>query len=538
MPSITPQEVARIYEGMKSRRANWESHWQEVANLVSPNRQFVGDVTPGAKLNNKIFDTTAQVFSGRLASVLSGLLTNPSLVWFYLTTGDEELDADEDVREWLWSTSRTMLSIFNSPKVGFYQASSEVYSDLVNFGTAVLFAKSSVGTPLRMKAIQLTDCYIEENSDGVVDQLAFRFCYTAAQALHEFGRENLPEKIVKSIEAGKWDDTFNFAQVVLPRHMRNTDRRDSKNMAWGSYTICLDPVMMVRESGFKQFPFVCPRWTKRSGEVWGRSPGMELLPSIKMCNAIAKTMLVASEKMADPPLQMPDEGFLAPLATYPGGINYYRTGSRDRVEPMFTGANFSISNDELNRHKESIRMGFYGDLFSLPQNDRMTATEVLQRQREQLQLLNPIVGRLISEYLGPLIGRVFSFALQSGMISTPPAGVRGRKLDVSYTSPLAQAQKASESTNFSQFLSVMAPLAEADPTIMQNIDSDKAVIWGRGMYNLPPIFKPAAEVKAAREAAAKEAQAAKQMEMAQAAGGAAKDFSLASEPLQALSQGI
>lgn len=521
---------------MRGRRANWENHWQDVAELVCPDRQFVGKSTSGEKRTSRIFDSTGITESSRLASALSGLLTNPSLVWFFLTTGDPETDEDEEVKDWLWRAGRMILSVFNSPEVGFYQASSEVYTDLVNFGTGVIHVKSSVGNPLRMKSIHLSQCYIEENSDGMVDTLAYRFTYTAVQAMHEFGKENLPSKVKESIEAKRFTDEFEFVQIILPRYVRDVFRKDKKNMAWGSYVMCLEPAHIVSESGFREFPFVCPRWKKMSGEVYGRSPGMDVLPSVRMANAIARSILVASEKVADPPLQMPDDGFVAPLATYPGGINYFRSGSRDRVEPLYTGARFDVSENELIRHQDAIRRGYFADLFALPQQDRMTATEVLQRQKEQMQLLNPIVGRLISEYLGPMISRTFRHVLESGMLPPAPEELRGRMLDVQYTSPLAQSQKASEATNFTQFIAVLAPLVEFDPTIMSHINTDKAVHWARGMYNLPPIFRKQAEVDAIRKQQQEAAAQKQQAEVAATQAGAMKDASLAAEPLQTLSE--
>jgi hypothetical protein len=38
----------------------------------------------------------------------------------------------------------------------------------------------------------------------------------------------------------------------------------------------------------------------------------------------------------------------------------------------------------------------------------MTATEVIQRNEEKMRLLGPVLGRLQSELLKPLIDRVFN----------------------------------------------------------------------------------------------------------------------------------
>ena len=50
---------------------------------------------------------------------------------------------------------------------------------------------------------------------------------------------------------------------------------------------------------------------------------MTVLPDIKMANAMTRTVIVGAQKMVDPPLLAPSDGFLNPIRTTPGGINYY-----------------------------------------------------------------------------------------------------------------------------------------------------------------------------------------------------------------------
>jgi hypothetical protein len=84
-------------------------------------------------------------------------------------------------------------------------------------------------------------------------------------------------------------------------------------------------------SGFKEFPFVVPRYLKASHEIYGRSPAMTALPDVKMLNEMAKTTIKAAQKQVDPPLLVPDDGFILPVRTVPGGLNFYRSGTRDRI---------------------------------------------------------------------------------------------------------------------------------------------------------------------------------------------------------------
>ena len=76
---------------------------------------------------------------------------------------------------------------------------------------------------------------------------------------------------------------------------------------------------------------------KASNEIYGRSPAMTALPDVKMLNEMSKTTIKAAQKQVDPPLLVPDDGFLLPVRTVPGGLNFYRSGTRDRIEPLNIG---------------------------------------------------------------------------------------------------------------------------------------------------------------------------------------------------------
>ncbi len=49
-----------------------------------------------------------------------------------------------------------------------------------------------------------------------------------------------------------------------------------------------------------------------------------------MLNEMSKTTIKAAQKQVDPPLLVPDDGFILPVRTVPGGLNFYRAGTRDR----------------------------------------------------------------------------------------------------------------------------------------------------------------------------------------------------------------
>jgi hypothetical protein len=95
--------------------------------------------------------------------------------------------------------------------------------------------------------------------------------------------------------------------------------------------------------------------------MYGRSPAMNALPDVKMLNTMSKTTIKAAQKQIDPPLMVPDDGFVLPVRTVPGGLNFYRSGTRERIEPLNIGANNPIGLQMEEQRRKAIRENFFVD---------------------------------------------------------------------------------------------------------------------------------------------------------------------------------
>jgi hypothetical protein len=230
----------------------------------------------------------------------------------------------------------------------------------------------------------------------------------------------------------------------------------------------------MSESGFEEMPYIVPRFLKATGEVMGRSPAMVALPDVKMLNLMSKTIIQAAQKQIDPPLLVPDDGFILPVRTQPGGLNFYRAGTRDQITPLQSGANIPIGLSMEDQRRMAIRSAFYVDQLLSGSSPNMTATEVIQRQEERMRVIGPVLGRLMNEMLRPMIDRVFALMLRENMLAQPPEIIQGTDVDIEYISPLARAQKSSSLNSTIKALEVLMPLAQALP-VNDHIDPDGLV---------------------------------------------------------------
>ena len=270
---------------------------------------------------------------------------------------------------------------------------------------------------------------------------------------------------------------------------------------------------LLSEKGFNEFPYAVPRYLKSSNEIYGRSPAMNALPDVKMLNLMSKTSIKAAQKQIDPPLMVPDDGFMMPIRTVPGGLNYYRAGTRERIEPLNIGANNPVGIQMEEQRRDAIRQNFFVDQLISVQGPQMTATEVIQRNEEKMRILGPVLGRLQSELLQPLITRCFNILLRNKKFKEIPDFLGNQNIEIEYVSPLAKAQKTGELQALMRGIEIMGSLQNVAP-VMDYLDTDNLVMHIKDVLGIPAkILKSKGQVQQIRQEQAQ--QMAQQQEMQQ-----------------------
>jgi hypothetical protein len=251
---------------------------------------------------------------------------------------------------------------------------------------------------------------------------------------------------------------------------------------------------------------------------------MTALPDVKMLNEMSKTTIKAAQKQVDPPLLVPDDGFLLPVRTVPGGLNFYRSGTRDRIEPLNIGANNPLGLNMEEQRRTAIRNVFYVDQLLMQQGPQMTATEVIQRNEEKMRLLGPVLGRLQSELLKPMIDRCFAILLRNNQFAQAPDFLSGQDIEIEYVSPLAKAQKGTELSSITRAIEILGSLANVAP-VFDYINFDALVKHVADLVGVPQkVLKLQSQVNAEREQAAQQQEQMAQMQQLQQVAKAGGDI--------------
>lgn len=480
----TMEQLKQKFLLMKSDRMNWETHWQEITDYMLTRKDTITRTgAQGEKKGTQLVDSTATQANETLAGALHGLLTNQSSDWFELSTGDDQLDNDDLVRPWLQDTVKRIHKKLNN--TNFHTEVHEFYLDICSIATATMVIEEDDIEDLRFSTKFIKEIYICEDVYGRVYEVFRSFQLNAKQIYQIFGADSVPAK-VKEAYANNQDMKFDIVHAVYPD--KNTMAK-SQYKFLSNYFILEDASEIkdpkVNKEGYLEWPYVVARWAKASGETYGRGPGMVALPEAKMINEMMKTVIRSAQKTIDPPLQAPDDGFVLKVKTSPASINYYRAGSNDRIEPIYNNARIDYGMDMLAQIRKSIQSSFYVDQLQLQQGPQMTATEVMQRTEEKMRLLGPMMGRMQSEFLSPLIDRVFAIMLRRNLFKDIPQKLSKMKLSVKFSSLVAKAQRINEAQNIFKYFQAANILGQIDPNSYQNIDTDAGMKIFANIYGLP-----------------------------------------------------
>lgn len=506
-------------DSLSSNRGSFDSHWQIIGELMYPEHaNFSYTPSAGEDRMSKIYDSAPIHANQLLASGLFSLLTSSASPWFHILPVNFQLANVREVSIYLDDISKIMYHEINNPSAGFSTTVHEGYLEYGAFGNLTIFVDESLSEgSLRFVSLPLYECYYIENKAETVDTLYRNYTRTAGYLMSKFGVDALSDKTQELIANNKLDTKVECLHVILPREIANHLSPKSVDLPFASIYIECKTKHLIQESGFHELPFMATRFRKSSHEVYGRGPGSTALPDVKMLMRVAQVTIRAAQKTADPPIILPDSGFLRPLRTTPGGLNYYMRGrlnTKKDIDVLPTGnPGMGIEYSEL-LHKK-IREVFFVDQLQLHTGPQMTATEVMQRTEEKLRLMGPLLGRIQTELLGPLINRVYGLLRRAGKLPELPAILENKPLKIAYTSPIARAQEQVEANGLMRALGILEPIMKYSPEMPDIFNTDE---MGRGVFEMFSVSqrflrsqKDVDKIRKARADAAKNQQAAENL---------------------------
>jgi len=523
------KHIIKRCNDLKNQRENWDNLWEEVAHFVLPTKTgFLKARTKGDKRNEGIYDSTATTALENLASGLHGALTAPSGRWFHVRFRDEELNNNDEAVTWLEDcTDRIYKSLDES---NFNSEVNELYLDLCCFGTAAMLVERShkrsddadTDNTINFRTVHLSEVTISEDFDGFVDTVYRKLKLTARQAVQLWGDKwDLGESIRTAMEQGKPDKEFEFIHAVYPRPdipIVVEKMTPPQQRPFASVWVMVKDQKIIQDGGYYEFPWMVPRWSKLSGDVYGFSPALNARADIRTLNAAKQFEMRAWEKSIDPPTLSTYNGIIGDLRLDPGGLTYVR--DVNGIKPFLSGSQWQVSQIKSGELIDNIMKAFHNDKLRLHEGPNMTATEVRARMELMQQILGPVVGRLQSEFLNPMISRIFLLMHRSNKFLPPPQSVieYDSNLDIEYVSPLARAQRLEEVFAIERWFQQLGGMAQINPSVMDVVDFNKIGRLIAKRVGVPAEAMKSEEEIAREQKQRQQQQAAMQQQMMQQQG--------------------
>lgn len=515
---MNPDQISKRLSSLKKDRGQLEQTLRECYRYIDPlrgvdlnNSGHIGTGDSNLSVSNsdkgRIYDNTAKDSVRKLSAAMISGLTPANSRWF-----DLDVMGEPDVRNaWLDETAD---AIWREIHAANYDAiAPEVFQDIIIGGQTGMFVDMQDGVGLTFDQWSLAGMYFAASRPGgpvdtvirelrmSAEQICSRYPETAGEC-----RAYSPDKMVDIVEA------------IYPRKDGKPGAA-ANNKPIGSCVYMVSDKHLLDESGYDEMPVVIPRWTLIPRSQYAVGPAYDALPDIRTLNDFVRLKLQSGELAIGGMWGMLDDGVLNPSTVKIGPRRVVQMADKDSFFRLDTGSDINVAINEVESLRQQVRMMMLADGLSIPQDPRMTATEINVRMELLRQQIGPVFGRLQSEFLKPLITRVFGLMLRAGLVSPPPEDMQSAVLNIRYISPLARSQRGGEITSMERFEAGLMNLMQVDPTVMDVynlIDAQREKSW---LLGVPQKFIRSAEETTAMaeqraEAQQAEAQATQEQELA------------------------
>ena len=519
-------EVCRRLDQMRADRKPHEPVWRDCYLHTHPMRshgfdELIKDAQQADTRQADLIDTTGTESADLLVSNIASGMTPPNSLWFELEPGTGT--ADDEGKRWLSGAARALWT--NIHASNFDAESVDALTDAVDAGWFVLYVEEAEEGGFRFEQWPLSECFIASTKPGGRIDVVYReFELTAQQAVTQYG-DAVSDK-TKKLAQDKPAEKVRFVHAIEPRRVSVVGARLARNLPFASRIIEVGQKLMVRESGYHEFPCVAPRWHRIPGSPYALGQAFKALPAMRQINAICRMELASLDLAIAGMWIAEDDGVLNPRTVRIGPRKIVVANSVDSMKPLVPGSDFNVTFSKIERIQAQIRKIMMADQLQPQDGPAMTATEIHVRVGLVRQMLGPIYGRLQAEYLQPLIERCFGIMYRAGVLGQAPESLQRAGFTVRYIGPLARAQKLEDVTAVQRLYEMGAGMVQVAPEVFDNIDHDEAFREVAENLGVPQkTLRPVADRDAVRDQRQEaQQQAAEQQQAAaltQSAGDAA-----------------
>lgn len=473
-------------ESLRSERSSFMDVWRDLSDyhLAHRGRFLVSDRNKGYQRNTKQINNTSRLSSRTLASGMMAGITSPARPWFRLAAGNTDLSEHADVKQWLHEVQTRMYEVFSASNL--YNSLHQIYGELGTFGTAAMGVYEDFEDVIFCKPYTVGSYMLGANGKNEIDSFYREYQLSVGQVIKQFGIDNVSNHVKNLWEHGGSESWIDIVHVIEPNDDRDQMTPLARNMPYRSVyyekgTRSQKDDLFLRESGFEDFAIMAPRWDITGEDIYATDcPGMIALGGTKALQLGERRMYQALDKLLDPPLQGPSSMKSKVGRSLRNGEIVWTGNATDALSPIYGNwkPDLGAVVDINNRTEDRIKSAFYEDLFlMLANSDRrqITAREIAEKHEEKLLMLGPVLERLHTELLDPLIDRTFNILQRNGVLPPPPDVLADSEITVTYVSVMAQAQQLVAAGSIERLSDYVGNISAVWPEARHKFDALQAI---------------------------------------------------------------
>jgi len=436
---------------------------------------------------------------------------------------------------WLHEVQQIMYKVFAASNT--YNSLHQVYSELGVFGTAAMGIFHDFENVIWCKPYTIGSYMLGMDGQNISDTLYREYEITVGQVIKQFGVDNVSDAVKTQWENGNTEAWVKIIHAIEPNDDRdNTSVKASDKPVRSVYyeadrSTRDDKDHFLRESGFDEHPIVSPRWDVTGEDVYATDcPGITALGDTKALQLAERRKYQAIDKLVSPPLQGPAalKNKMKGNRLGPNEIVWHENANNGGLRSIYENYRPEIGQikEEIINVEGRIQRAFYEDLFLMLANtDRrqITAREVAEKHEEKLLMLGPVLERLHTELLDPLIDRTFGILQRNGVLPLPPPELQNKELSVEYVSVLAQAQRLVNTGAIDRIIGFTSNVAAVWPAARHKVDANQAVDdYAESLGVDPALIRSDSDAQASADAEAQAQAQAQRMAQAEQMANVAK----------------
>jgi hypothetical protein len=419
-----------------------------------------------------IFDTTA---TEALTISVAGHMTYATPMgvgWLSLTLRNEpDLAENGEVKAFLKDLGRSQMAIGQQSNT---EADFKILTrDSLAFGGGASIVDEDDKYTIWHHNVPVGTFALDTNFRGQVDTLYREFRLTLRETARQFGPERLPQELRTRFGQGakNWNEPVHIIHGIEPREGGKSRSEDgtpvpSNRMAWRSVYWVRDSKKddgILRESGYRVFPVLAPRYDIQGNGIYGYGPGPMALAHVRSLQHLEHRRAEVIDWQTKGMFSAPTQAL---------GSNQWRPGGHvvsDNPAAIKNVVDNQARLDHLlalkHDFREQIRRVLHADTFTLLSSidaKDVTAEAIREKRQEKMDILGPQTARLISELPRPWVDIVFDVQEAKGLLPPIPQVLQERRvvIDPEFESVLAKAAKSQRMSSLTGFMSVVGATAQ------------------------------------------------------------------------------